>query len=83
MIHKSGFESRTFEVLIYEVLFRSYSAQSFHFLSSCPLSTALHVSMACALDQSVDFALGAFPAADAIDIWARDSPEISSLGFHG
>ena len=27
-----------------------------------------------------DLAFGVFPAADAIDIWARDPPEISSLG---
>ena len=47
------------------------------------MSTALHVSIACALDPSVDSAFGVFPLADAIDIWARDPPEISSLGLRG
>ena len=47
------------------------------------MSTALHVSIACALDPSVDSAFGVFPLADAIDIWARDPPEISSLGLSG
>ena len=47
------------------------------------LSTALHVSIACAIDPSVDVSFGVFPLADAVDIWARDPPEISSLGYSG
>ena len=47
------------------------------------LSTALHLSIACALDPSVDLAFGVFPQADAIDIWARDPPDVSSLGYRG
>ena len=47
------------------------------------LSTALHMSIACALDPRIDSAFGVFPLADAIDIWARDPPEISSLGLRG
>ena len=45
------------------------------------LSTALHGSTACALDPSVEFAFGIFPASDAIDIWACGPPEINSLGY--
>ena len=40
---------------------------------------ALHVLIACAHDPSVDSAFGVFPAADDIDIWACDPPEISSF----
>ena len=47
------------------------------------VSTALHLSTACALDPRVDLAFGVFPQADAIDIWARDPPDVSSLGYRG
>ena len=47
------------------------------------LSTALHVSIACALDPIADFAFGVFPAANAIDILARDPPVKSVLGYRG
>ena len=45
------------------------------------LCTGLHMSIACALDPSVDLAVSTFPPADAIDIWARDPPEVSSLPY--
>ena len=45
------------------------------------LSVALHGSIAAALDPSVDVADGLFPIADAIDVWVRDPPDISALGF--
>ena len=47
------------------------------------LSTALHTSIACALDPSVDLAAGMFPVIDALDVWMRDPPEVSSLPLHG
>ena len=49
------------------------------------LSTALHVSSACALDPSVDLAFDVFLAADAINIRARDPPKLllAGSGFAG
>ena len=47
------------------------------------LFTALHMSIACAVLPSVDLAFFTFPPDDAIDIWARDPPEVSSLSHCG
>ena len=46
------------------------------------LSSALHKSIAAALDPSFDVVDGAFPVASAIDIWARDPPAVSTLPAH-
>ena len=43
------------------------------------LSSALHKSIAAALDPSFDVVDEAFPVASAIDIWARDPPAVSTL----
>ena len=45
------------------------------------LSVALHDSIAAALDPSLDVVDGLFPLAEAIDVWVRDPPHVSSLGF--
>ena len=43
------------------------------------LSSALHTSIAAALDPSLDIAEGSFPIASAIDVWVRDPPAVSAL----
>ena len=45
------------------------------------LSIALHDSIALALDPSLDVVDGLFPISDAVDVWARDPPLVSALGF--
>ena len=45
------------------------------------LSVALHDSIAAALDPSLDVVDGMFPIANAIDVWVRDPPPTSALGF--
>ena len=41
--------------------------------------SALHKSIAAALDSSFDVVDEAFPVASAIDIWARDPPAVNTL----
>ena len=43
------------------------------------LSSALHKSIAAALDPYLDVVDGAFPVASAIDIWAQDPLAVSTL----
>ena len=45
------------------------------------LSVALHDSIAAALDPSLDVVEGVFPILDAVDVWARDPPLVSAIGF--
>ena len=47
------------------------------------LSSALHKSIAAALDPSLDIAEGSFPIATAIDVWVRDPPAVSALPARG
>ena len=47
------------------------------------LSSALHKSIAAALDPSFDIAEGSFPIASSIDVWVRDPPAVSTLPARG
>ena len=47
------------------------------------LSSALHKSIAAALDPSLDIAEGSFPIASSIDVWVRDPPAVSTLPARG
>ena len=60
---------------------RSFKIISGIVLSGCMLSVALNDSTAAALDPSLDIVDGLFPITDAIDLWARDPPLVSALGF--
>ena len=46
-------------------------------------TSALHKSIAAALDPSLDIAEGSFPIASAIDVWVRDPPAVSALPARG
>ena len=45
-------------------------------------SSALHHSIAAALDPSLDVAAGTFPVASAIDIWVRDPQAADPLAAY-